>query len=81
MKRLFGLALVMLVVLWVPSSSLGQSATCQAYNPQSCIPSTGKPSGKDTLPFTGLDVPVLAGCGLLLIVAGVVSRRLSAPMP
>lgn len=81
MKRIA--TLVTAVALIVPSSAFAQSgSTCQTYNPQLCSVTTGTsasqgtdPSG--TLPFTGVDVPLLAAAGLSLVGGGVFVRRLS----
>jgi hypothetical protein len=69
------------VALMLPSVALGQSSTCQAYNPQLCETSSGttttQPTSTGTLPFTGLDVALLAAGGATLLGAGFVVRRLS----
>jgi hypothetical protein len=81
MKRIATL-LVGLVLVLAPSTAFAQeSSTCQAYNPQLCTVSsqstatTSTSSG--TLPFTGLDVGLLAVGGGALLGAGLVVRRLS----
>lgn len=82
--------------LLLPASALAQtSPTCQSYNPQDCTvinnvsatqtlatsPSTSA-TKTSTLPFTGLDVVLLAAGGATLLGAGLVVRRLSAgPSP
>jgi hypothetical protein len=60
------------------------SATCQAYNPQTCTPAsvtqTRGPTNSvngSTLPFTGLDVVLLVVGGGTLLGAGFVVRRAS----
>lgn len=79
MKRIAAL-LVGLVVMLVPGSALAQSSTCQAYNPQLCNVSasteatTSGVSSGGTLPFTGLDIGLLAVCGGVLVVGGGVVR-------
>jgi hypothetical protein len=66
-----------------PSTAFAQeSSTCQAYNPQlrSSEPTsttTATTSSEGTLPFTGLDVALLAAGGGTLVGAGLVVRRLS----
>jgi hypothetical protein len=79
MKRI-ATVLVALAVMLTPVSALAQSSTCQAYNPQLCTVSGGSEgpvSGETstgTLPFTGLDVGLLAIGGGVLLVAGVIVR-------
>ncbi len=66
-----------------PGTALAESSsTCDAYNPQSCNSiepqqSTTTSTSDGTLPFTGLDVALLAVGGGTLLGAGVVVRRLS----
>jgi hypothetical protein len=68
--------LVVAIALMVPSLAQG-SSTCQAYNPQTgCTPTTSTTS-TGTLPFTGLDVALLAAGGGALLGVGLVVRRLS----
>jgi hypothetical protein len=90
MKRI--VTLLVGIALVLPSAALAQgSSTCQSYNPQLCsvnttatAPTTNATnvtataaSGKSTLPFTGLDVVLLAVGGGTLLGAGLVVRRLS----
>jgi hypothetical protein len=76
MKRIVILAVGMALLL--SSSAAAQSSTCQAYNPQLCSPGTSTSSGSGTtLPFTGLDIALLAIGGGTLLGAGLVVRRLS----
>ena len=78
------------IALLLPSVALGASSTCQAYNRETCTVttstistapgSTSGPTGttaSGTLPFTGVDVALLAGGGLTLLFAGFTVRRLS----
>ncbi len=79
MKRI-AIFLVCLGLLLVPTVALAQSSTCQSYNPQTCQVTTTTPStlsSASTLPFTGLDVVLLAAGGAMLLGAGLVVRRLS----
>ena len=85
MKRIA--TLIAALALLLPSAALasGGSSTCQSYNPQTCqvvsgtTTSTGTLSStSSTLPFTGLDVVLLAAGGALLLGAGLVVRRLSS---
>jgi uncharacterized membrane protein len=77
-------ALVITMALLAPSSALAQgSSTCQSYNPQLCGvsstaagPSAGGTSSS-SLPFTGLDVVLLAVGGGTLVGGGLVVRRLA----
>lgn len=77
MKRIAALAVV--IALMVPGTALAQgSSTCQAYNPQTCAVTRNAPSSRaGSLPFTGLDVGLLAAGGGVLLGAGLVVRRLS----
>ena len=79
MKRL-ATVLVGLALLAAPASALAQnSSECQAYNPQLCATSEKgtSTSSAGTLPFTGLDVALLAVGGGGLLATGLVVRRLS----
>ncbi len=66
----------------LPATALASgSSTCQSYNPQLCsvntTANTNATSAQGTLPFTGLDVVLLAAGGGTLLGAGLVVRRLS----
>jgi hypothetical protein len=78
MKRIATL-LVGISLMLAPSAALASSSsTCQAYNPQLCSSvSAASTSTSGTLPFTGLDVVLLAAGGGMLVGAGLVVRRLS----
>lgn len=78
MKRIATL-LVGISLMLAPSAALASSSsTCQAYNPQLCSNvSAADASTSGTLPFTGLDVVLLAAGGGMLVGAGLVVRRLS----
>jgi hypothetical protein len=71
--------------LAVPSAALAQSPTHAQYAPQSHqIAAGGGPSAPSrstigSLPFTGLDVGVLALAAVALLGAGFALRRLSDP--
>jgi hypothetical protein len=73
------------IALTAPGAAVASSSsTCQAYNPQLCVVSSGTASsggqggsGSGTLPFTGLDVVLLAAGGGTLVGAGYVVRRAS----
>jgi hypothetical protein len=76
--------LMVSAVLMMPAAALAQSSsTCQAYNPQLCnsvssdTSNTSTTNSASTLPFTGLDVALLAAGGATLVGAGFVVRRLS----
>jgi hypothetical protein len=84
MKRIATL-LAGLALMAAPSSALAQSSSeCQAYNPQLCSVSdengTTTTSSEGTLPFTGLDVALLAVGGGGLLGAGLAVRGLSRRM-
>ena len=83
--------LLMALALALPASALAQGgSTCQAYNPQLCAvagQTQAKPDGTSAggtaggtagaLPFTGLDVGLLAVGGCVLLGGGMIVRRLS----
>jgi len=81
--------LAVVVALAVPSVALGQpGSTCQSYNQQLCssvnrggpgdAPSAGDAASTgSTLPFTGLDVALLAAGGGALMGAGFAVRRVA----
>jgi hypothetical protein len=84
MKKI--VALIVGLALMVPSMALAAgSSTCQSYNPQLCSVSpttaarttTATTASASTLPFTGLDVVLLAAGGGALLGAGLLVRRLS----
>ena len=81
MKRIT--ALVAVLALAAPAAASAESSTCQAYNPQLCKvtttpSSTAASSSSGTLPFTGLDVALLAAGGGGLLGIGLVVRRFSS---
>jgi hypothetical protein len=79
----FIVILAVAAALMLPSAAMAQSSTCQSYNPQLCSEvndgstSTLSSSTSGTLPFTGVDVALLAAGGITLLGAGFVVRRLS----
>jgi hypothetical protein len=80
MKRI--LPLIVGIALLVPSAAMASGgSTCQSYNPQLCsnvnAARTTATTSASTLPFTGLDVLLLAAGGGALLGAGLVVRRLS----
>jgi hypothetical protein len=78
MKRIAILA--MGIALMLPSVALAESSTCQAYNSQICSEVSTQTTSTDndgTLPFTGVDVVLLAAGGATLLCAGFVVRRVS----
>jgi hypothetical protein len=88
MKR-FVTLLVVGAAMFVPAAAFAGSSTCQAYSGQTCsikhlssndaVQTTAATptSSASTLPFTGLDVVLLAAGGGSLLGAGLVVRRLS----
>ncbi|MDQ6816936.1 MAG: hypothetical protein M3018_05945 [Actinomycetota bacterium] len=81
MKRMIAL-LALLLALAAPATSLASGgSSCQAYNPQLCgsvSDSTAKNvADKTTLPFTGVNVGLLALGGVTLLGAGLAVRRLA----
>jgi hypothetical protein len=83
MKRFVALLIGMMLIL--PSAAWAEGgSTCQSYNPQLCSvqsntasKTTTTTTTSSTLPFTGLDVVLLAAGGATLLGAGLVVRRLS----
>jgi hypothetical protein len=82
MKRI-AILIATVGVLLLPSAALA-SSTCQQYSSQDCnvstvvsTTSTAATTSASTLPFTGLDVVLLAAGGASLLGAGLVVRRLS----
>ncbi|MBV9838449.1 MAG: hypothetical protein JO156_10025 [Solirubrobacterales bacterium] len=84
---LVGIALMVGMAL-LPSAALAGSSQCQAYNNELCsvnsntasnngTTASASPSEESTLPFTGLDVVLLAAGGGTLIGAGFVVRRMA----
>ena len=70
-------------LLLLPSASLASSSTCQSYNPQTCQAASSttatesSTTSTSTLPFTGLDVVLLAAGGAALLAGGLIVRRIS----
>jgi hypothetical protein len=83
MKRIA--TIIVGLALLLPSGALAASSTCQSYNAQLCSvasndasqTTTTSTTSASTLPFTGLDVVLLAVGGGTLLGAGLVVRRLS----
>ncbi len=84
-----GIVLAVVLALVLPAFAYAQgSSTCQAYNPQLCAvagQTKAKPDGAaasasaGALPFTGLDLGLLAVGGCFLLGGGLIVRRLSLP--
>lgn len=89
MKRIATLTAA--IALMLPGSALAatNSSTCQAYNPQTCVVTDSSPTNgggtanattadsSATLPFTGMDVVLIAAGGGTLVGGGLVLRRLT----
>jgi hypothetical protein len=74
MKRFATSLLVGLALMVAPSSAFAQgSSECQTYGPETCNVTTSN----GTLPFTGIDVGLLAVVGTGLLGTGFAVRRLS----
>jgi hypothetical protein len=85
MKRIA--TIIVGLALLLPSAAAASSSTCQAYSAQLCSianttasqsTNTSTSTSASTLPFTGLDVVLLAVGGGALLGAGLVVRRLSS---
>jgi hypothetical protein len=80
MKR-FATLLVGLALMLAPSAAFAQGTSeCQTYGPETCNVANSKvtsTSAGATLPFTGLDVGLLAVVGGGLLGAGFAVRRVS----
>jgi hypothetical protein len=92
MKR-FATMVATLALLVVPSAAIASgSSTCQSYNQQLCqvagnttsqatinssTDATSNTTSASSLPFTGLDLGLLVAGGGILLVAGLIVRRLS----
>ena len=75
--RRIAMLVAVLALMVAPATAFAQdSSTCEAYNPQLCTSHTENNSDA-TLPFTGLDVALLALGGGGLLGAGLVVRRMS----
>jgi hypothetical protein len=67
---------------YVPQSQVEGTNTNGSNGPTASNSTAGRPNaenGPGTLPFTGMDLAVVAGAALLMIGAGFALRRLSAP--
>jgi hypothetical protein len=76
------LATLVLLVLALPASAIAQSPADDVYNPLDSrqeTPGASSQSGDSHggLPFTGTDVAIFGGAGLLLVGTGVGIRRAS----
>ncbi len=94
MKRIIATAVAVMALLALPSAAFASgSSTCSSYNPQLCqivgngnvnTPSSGSADApgaaqsSGSLPFTGLDLGLVAAGGVVLIGAGLAARKLSA---
>lgn len=78
MKRMIAL-LCVVFALAIPASALATGgSSCQTYNPQLCGSVGGtRVSDTTTLPFTGINVGLLALGGVTLLGAGLMVRRLA----
>jgi hypothetical protein len=81
MKRIVATAIAVLALLALPAAAFASgSSTCSSYNPQLCqvVDHTSVASTGSQLPFTGLDIGLVAAGGVVLIGAGLAARKLSA---
>ena len=82
MKRTLALVIGVVALMLPGAAFAAGSATCQAYNPQTCSTNANSTvqattATAKTLPFTGLNVGLLVLGGGTLLGAGLVVRRLS----
>jgi hypothetical protein len=82
MKRTLALVIGVVALMLPGAVFAAGSATCQAYNPQTCSANANSnvqatTATGSTLPFTGLNVGLLVLGGGTLLGAGLVVRRLS----
>ncbi len=91
--RTISILAALVVMLVVAAPAFAQTASQSGYSgqggqvqgqvdedsttPVAVVESGGSDSGGGSLPFTGLDVGLLAGAGLLLAGAGIGMRRLT----
>ena len=68
LRMILSAASMLVVFLVIPTAAMAQSSSVDGYGGQGAPPST--------LPFTGLDVGLLAGGGLLLLLIGLAMTRL-----
>ena len=91
-KTLITLAAALVLSLAIATVAFGQSSTEEGYNPtgpdivnqvedddqaETPAATTQTPDDGDELPFTGLDLALLAGAGGMLLALGVGMRRLT----
>lgn len=95
MKRLALIAVVALTLFVVAAPAFGQSAVSDTYGgkgggivgtvdsgngPSASVPQQTVSSEKGSLPFTGLDIGLLALGGVALVGVGVGLRRVARPL-
>lgn len=69
--RLFVATVAVLVVVWLPSVAVAAEPATRAYGGGAGgIQSEVQRGGPGALPFTGLDIGLLAGGGLVLLALG-----------
>jgi hypothetical protein len=79
MKRIVATAIAVLALLALPGAAFASgSSTCSSYNPQLCQVVNHASTASSTLPFTGLDLGLVAIGGVALIGAGLAARKFSA---
>jgi hypothetical protein len=79
MKRIVATAIAVLALLALPGAAFASgSSTCSSYNPQLCQVVDHTSTASSTLPFTGLDLGLVAIGGVALIGAGLAARKFSA---
>jgi hypothetical protein len=79
MKRIVATAIAVLALLALPAAAFASgSSTCSSYNPQLCQVVDHTSDASSTLPFTGLDLGLVAIGGVALIGAGLAARKFSA---
>jgi hypothetical protein len=89
MKKIISISAALIAVLAFATTAYGQNSSVEGYNDNAgsiqaqvqggggTTPAAVTEADSGALPFTGLDVALLAGAGGLLLLAGFGARRLT----